>query len=329
MKNYVHTNTKKSNFGSGIEEEMVENSDEFQDLVKSFVCVICLDIVKQPVQCTKCESLYCGECWDILKTSGKNCVYNCPNTCIGEANKFVIELLKCLSLKCNICNKKGIDYLTFIKHVEGCSINVRFSNIDELNKEIKERDRKIESLEKELDDLKIQQQKKVKESEELKVSQQQTKATSTEMVKLRNMLITHNLSNSQKMELYKATIEGRLHDFMNLVKKGYNVLEEVSAVNYYWTPFHYAMHYGKIDIILFILEVLFKSNSINYAVLLESNDGRCPILCLLRSNSLDLKTKAEYIDGILKKYSSLKISSSAKAEMKKRGLDELINKYKL
>jgi len=146
---------------------------------------------------------------------------------------------------------------------------------------------------------------------------------------LRNELITHALSNSQKMELYKSAIEGRLVDYKNFVlTKKYPILEEVSAQNFYWTSFHYSMHYGQADIVLFSMEVLKKSNLLDKAMKLESNDGRCPILCLLRSNSLPIEKKKDIMERVLKNF-KFEMTDNAKAEMKKRGMESLLNEYNI
>jgi len=231
----MQSNAEKVNFGSGIDEKLVEISGDFQDLVKSFVCCICLDIVKFPMQCEKCESLYCGECWDILKTAGKPCVYNCPASCIKNTRKFVLELLKHLSLRCNMCGVKGIDYHMYVKHIEGCSLNSKFSNREEIQNEIKDKDKRIEILKHELKSLKDRQLEKQKDHEELLKSQSQfsNQKADPEKQKLRDELITHNLSSNQKMDLYKAVLEGRVLDFKNLItQKNYPILEEISAANY-------------------------------------------------------------------------------------------------
>ncbi len=327
--NNMGTSTKKANFGSGIDEEFVENSDDFQELVKSFVCCICLDIVKIPMQCEKCESLYCAECWDLLKTAGKNCVLHCPASCIKGASKFVLELLKNLSLRCELCGRTGIDYHTFVKHIEGCSLNLRFANKNDINSEIKDRAKKIESLKEEVKALKKKQSDRQKEQEELKKSQSVSSSTTNDPAKqkIRQELISHSLNTNQKMELYKATIEGRLIDFKQMVlNKNYPILEEVSAVNYYWTPLHYAMHYGQMEVALFIFDMLKRLNVLDKAMKLESNDNRCPILCLLRSNSLNIDKKKEFMERLLNSY-KIKVSDNAKIEMKKRGMESLINIY--
>ena len=80
--------------------------------------------------------------------------------------------------------------------------------------------------------------KKKWSQEDLKKSQaNSSNVNDPQKMKIRQELITHNLTSNQKMELYKATIEGRVLDFKFMVlDKGYNILEEVSAANFYWTP---------------------------------------------------------------------------------------------
>ena len=145
---------------------------------------------------------------------------------------------------------------------------------------------------------------------------------------LRNSLITFNLSVTQKMEMYNACVEGRLTEFKNLVQiSKYPVLEEVSAHNYYWTPLHYAMHYGQVEIIKFIFEHLRKQGKLDAAMRLESNDGRCPILCLLRSNNLNIDKKKEILNTVLSLH-NFSMSPEAKKEAKNRDMENLLKKFK-
>lgn len=63
--------------GSGISEDQIENLAEYEDILGSLYCSICLDVVKSPVGCTNCSSFYCEECWNSLEISNKRCVINC------------------------------------------------------------------------------------------------------------------------------------------------------------------------------------------------------------------------------------------------------------
>jgi len=59
---------------------------------------------------------------------------------------------------------------------------------------------------------------------------------------------------------------------------------------------------------------------------LFTSDGRCPMLCLL-TNSMDLESKKSFLAEILHKHPGLYISDKALADMKKKGMTELM-KYK-
>ena len=53
------------------------------------------------------------------------------------------------------------------------------------------------------------------------------------------------------------------------------------------------MHHGKWDIIKYIIEYLTNSNLLDIAFKMKTNDNRCPMLCLLKSKSLDVQKKKE------------------------------------
>src|SRR4051812_26268423 len=117
--------------GSGISEELVENFNEYQEMIKSLYCCICLDIVKAPLECENCESLYCEDCWEIMKIAGRKCVLHCTAP-IKKANKFLRDMLSKLKIKCETCNKTGIQYDIYIKHIDACLLNQKISTVDEL-----------------------------------------------------------------------------------------------------------------------------------------------------------------------------------------------------
>ena len=308
--------------GSGINEEYVENFEEYKEMIKSLYCCICLDIVKSPFECENCESLYCEDCWEVMKIAGKKCVINCVAP-VKKANKFVHDMLSKLKIKCSTCGKGGIDYEIYIKHMEACLINKKISSVEELSKVVKEKEAKIDELSKELENLKINGNK-------YKTTFGDTPYNSSVMTKeqLRANLMTFNLPVTQKMELYNAAVEGRLADFINLIdNKKYSLLEEVSAHNYFWTPLHYAMHYGQVEISLYIIEHLKKDGVLDLAIHLQSDDGRCPILCLLRSNSLNLEKKKDIMEKLLSRY-QFEISNDVKKEMRNRDMESLLIKYK-
>ena len=128
------------------------------------------------------------------------------------------------------------------------------------------------------------------------------------------------------MILYQNTVKGDLNEFKKLIDRGFPLLEEVSAANYYWTPLHYAMHYGKMEIAFFILDILTKQGKYNMAMELESNDKRTPVLCLLKSNALSLSDKKEYFTKLVQRY-KIYCDERTLREIKNRNLDDIYTTY--
>ena len=295
--------------GIGIKEELVENYADYKEIIKSLICCICLDIVKNPMECENCESLYCEDCWEIMKISGKKCVLHCTSA-VKRANKFVRDMLANLRITCESCGKKNIDYNIYIKHMEACIMNKNLITKDELKKLIKEKETKIDEIEAEIENLKLNGLTTI-----------DSKSKSMTIDQIRQNLMTFNLNINKKMELYNAAVEGRMKDFKDFViNKKYPLFEEVSAHNYNWTSVHYAMHYGQLEIIMFCMDYIEnKMNCMDIAMKLESNDGRCPLLCLLRSNALNADKKKTIVQKIFSKY-SFDLSEKVKAELRNRDM---------
>ena len=128
------------------------------------------------------------------------------------------------------------------------------------------------------------------------------------------------------MVLYQQTVRGDLNEFKKLIDKGFPILEEVSAANYYWTPLHYAMHYGKMEIAFYILDLLTQQGKYNMAMELQSNDNRTPVLCLLKSNALSLSDKKEYFTKLVQRYKIYCDERTIK-EIKNRNLEDIYKAY--
>ena len=116
-----------------------------------------------------------------------------------------------------------------------------------------------------------------------------------------NNNITNKLSIDEKMIFYNSVINNDLDLFKILLKgngeiqEPYDIFEEVSASGYNWTVFHYAMHYGKWEIIKYIFEYLIDLNKLDIALKMKTNDKRCPMLCLIKSNFFNIEKKKNYI----------------------------------
>ena len=303
---------------SGISEDLVENYAECEELIRSLTCCICLEIVKNPYECENCESLYCFECWDMMKITGKNCVYDCK-TPIIKAKKFIFDMLSKIRFQCEDCQKRNIPYKTYLRHMQICKLNTKFLNIEESENLLKESQGRIDEIKKEIE----------KEKQQPIHTNNNNLSLLKDKEKLRKKYLTSLLNSSQKKDLYNSVSEGNLEKFMSLIKdKKYNILEEISASSYYWTSFHYAMHYGQLGISLFIIEFYNKINELNEVMRLESNDGRCPIMCLLKSNALNTVNKKAYLEKIFGKYKFF-ISNEIKRELKNRDFDYMIEKFQM
>ena len=298
----------------GINEEFIENIGEFpENVLQSLECCICIELVKEPVECKGCQSIYCKECWEQLKIAGKGCVMRCTKP-VEKANKFLFEILKKLKLKCPICEEGGLSYPKFLLHYDCCVIAKKYGTIEELTKLEKEKDEEIERLKQDI--IKIKSNTFVAEAE-IKFDQDE----------IRKELITNNLDVNSKMVLYQTAVKGDVNEFRKLINKGYSMLEEVSAKNFFWTPLHYAMHYGKMEIAFYILEELKKKGLYNKAMSLESNDKRTPVLCLLKSNALSSGNKADCFRRLVERYPII-LNEQVLKEIRNRNLEEIYKRNK-
>ena len=148
-------------------------------------------------------------------------------------------------------------------------------------------------------------------------------------IQKKNSILTNELTLKEKMDFYNSVIEGNLELFKNYIngtleRKPYNIFEEVSASGYNWTVFHYAMFYGKWEIIKYIFEYLSETKEIEIALNILSKDGRCPLLCLLKSNSLNKKEKREIFSKIIKNF-HFTLRNEVKIELFKRKMEDLID----
>ena len=96
--------------------------DEFKLYSEEFQCIICSNLVYNPITCNKCQSFFCKKCivkW--LQTS-----LSCPNRCkfVEEPfNRKLAILLNKIKLKCGYSKKgckKIITYEHYNFHYEIC-----------------------------------------------------------------------------------------------------------------------------------------------------------------------------------------------------------------
>jgi hypothetical protein len=295
----------------------VINTDQLQSLYLNLQCVLCLNIMVNPMQCTICNSSLCEICVRILNQAEQNCFLNCRGY-YKKASKFLREYLSNINLSCLNCNLK-MNYSVYYSesHILTCLHDLYTR--EKLLKLLKSKEECILELECEIKSMKS----KVKHYNRIYLNN----LINMPMDQLRRNLLSFNLSIEKKMEIYHACTEGSLIEFSNLINiKKYPLLEEISYKNYFWTSLHYSMHYGQKEIIFFIMDLLIEDNILQPALRLQANDGRCPLLCLMKSNHLQSSNKEELFESVLTKY-KLEISKEVKDEAMNRGYKKTLKKF--
>ena len=146
------------------------------------------------------------------------------------------------------------------------------------------------------------------------------------------LTIVNKLNEAEKMSFYHSVMDNNLGEFKAYLSgdfgKKYDIFEELSVKGLGWTAIHYSMHHGKWDIINYIIDYLKSKNQLESAFRMKTKDGRCPILCLLRSSDLKVKEKKYFFEKIMHKY-PFPISLDVMEELRKRNFDDLISKFNL
>lgn len=97
-----------------INEENLIKDQIYQDLESSITCIICLNIIIEPMICMNCQNIYCKKCiqnWSKINNK-------CPNRCENSNYQKCIEtskLLSKLNFNCKHCNSI-INYDEMEKH---------------------------------------------------------------------------------------------------------------------------------------------------------------------------------------------------------------------
>ena len=299
----------------GIDKKYISNFSDYALLFDEMRCPICLKILLDPIECDKCQAIICENCYFILKSADKNCFNEgCKGKYI-KANKYIRNLLNELEIKCQGCGTDNINYIDYLTHIKTCPEYLKnpiLSKIIQINKKTEE----IEKLTKEKEELVKMARKKIMGDDQ----------------ELRKKYLTNKLNTENKMRFYKAAADGNLELYKTYLNGSayyppFNIFEEVSENGYGWTTFHYAMHYGRWNIIRFIIEYLILKDKLNIMLRLKSKDGRCPLLCLLKSNAIKLDIKRDIFDKIITNF-TIPISNEVRIELENRGFKELIERVK-
>ena len=95
-------------------ESNIVNKEYYEGIKSMINCLICLNIIENPVQCTKCQHYFCSEC---INSVNKKCPLRCEN------NEY-IKSMPCLNLLSNLKFKCKCDEIVTYdqreKHIENC-----------------------------------------------------------------------------------------------------------------------------------------------------------------------------------------------------------------
>jgi hypothetical protein len=313
---------KNKLINNSIRPNQIINKDIFTTLLDDLVCLICLNIPLEPLQCSTCDMVICKDCLEILYLSEKNCLSpECQKTktnvkvLYSKATKYLKEILSKLNVKCCFCNSQEINYEKYQNHLEICL-------------EYKAIENKREDFIKEIQDKKEKEELLLEELKSLKSNSKKSKEDTPEEIKIiRDKLIVNTLSATLKRNYHDHILNGNLTLLMQFINiNNYPIFEEISAKGYFWTPLHYAMHYGQKLIISFLLDLLKKKGLYHEAMRLRSSDLRCPVLCLLKSNSLKNEEKRKLFEYLLEKY-DIEVTLSIRKEANAREFNDLLLKY--
>ena len=139
-----------NNSDGGIKIELIINKEEVQDLLDMVICCVCLDLVKNPLECNFCEGLYCKECWDTMKVFKNKCAFGCTSEIKPVGKYFREKVLSKIKLRCEICNATELEYNLYLKHISVCKQHSKFVIKAQLDEMIKEKEKRLQELKDEL-----------------------------------------------------------------------------------------------------------------------------------------------------------------------------------
>ena len=58
-----------------------------------FICTICFKVLKDPMECVKCQTSFCADCIDGWKRNNSTCPVRCDYASYKEMHKFVKQIL--------------------------------------------------------------------------------------------------------------------------------------------------------------------------------------------------------------------------------------------
>jgi len=112
----------------------------------------------------------------------------------------------------------------------------------------------------------------------------------------RKRILTKVHTIPEKMELYNTSTKGNLDELKAIVEnKKFSLVEEVSKAGYYWTVFHYASHYGHLEVLEYLIEQFCEHNNRFEIFNLQTVEGKTPLFCAILSGDIKIEKKKEIV----------------------------------
>ena len=118
---------EKKLVNNSIKTDQIMNQDIFSTLLDDLICLVCLNIPLEPLQCSTCDMVICKDCLEILYLSEMNCLSpECQKSktnskvLYSKATKYLKEILSKLKIKCCFCNSEEVCFEKYQSHLELC-----------------------------------------------------------------------------------------------------------------------------------------------------------------------------------------------------------------
>ena len=108
---------------NGISISRVIDLDKYENILQILKCKLCLNILLNPYDCSKCGNTFCYSCINKLKESNKKCPFGCTEYDITPSSFAIKKFLNQLQFSClnkeNGC-KEIISYNNIEQHDKNC-----------------------------------------------------------------------------------------------------------------------------------------------------------------------------------------------------------------
>jgi hypothetical protein len=198
-----------------IESSLIVNKDYYETIKDMSNCMICMGIVTVPLQCNKCENLFCKVCVTQLQRNSKECPYRCKNFQFIEPGRLAKNMLGKIIFLCpnGSCDMK-IPYEDLLNHNNNC--NLPF-DCPICKSKVNKKDLNTKPF----DDMKI-------EIEALKKSNNELKKENEVLIKKLKTKINNNSSNNTNNIVNNNNLNSNVNNNNNLNN---NLNNNVNNVN--------------------------------------------------------------------------------------------------